>query len=250
MIDAFTDTVASGSLMLAIPIAVLAGLVSFFSPCVIPLVPAYFSYTTGLSGADLAAGDVRRGRMFAGASLFVLGFTVVFVILGAVAGSLRRWLVVNDDALYLGLGVLTILLGLAFLGALPLFRREFRIHKVPSVGLAAAPVLGFLFGLGWTPCIGPTLSMILGLAYGETATRAALLLGFYSIGLGVPFVIFALLWRRALGALAFVRRHQAWVTRAGGVMMIVMGILLVSGLWAQAVAWMQVQFITDFEVAI
>lgn len=249
--DWFQATTMSGSLLLAVPVAVLAGLVSFFSPCVLPLLPGYLSYATGLSGADIASGEVRRGRMVAGSVLFVLGFTTVFVILGAFVGSLRDWLVINKQALDVGLGVFTILLGLAFIGLVPWLQRDLRIHRVPAVGLSAAPVLGFLFGLGWTPCIGPTLGVILGLGYDEgSAGRGALLLAFYSLGLGVPFVLAGLLWRRALGALAFVRRHQAWVTRAGGGMLVLVGVLILTGLWDQAVTWVQVQLVSDFEVAV
>lgn len=251
MIDFLQSTIGSGSMLLAIPIAVLAGLVSFFSPCVIPLVPAYFSYTTGLSGAQLATGEVRRGRMLAGASLFVLGFAVVFMIFGAVAGSLRRWLVLNDQVLYFWLGLVVIALGLVFMGAVPFLKRDLRIHRLPGVGLAAAPLLGFIFALGWAPCIGPTLGVILTLAAGEdAASRGAALLAFYALGLGIPFILFALAWQKALSTLAFVRRHQVWVVRAGGIMMIAMGVLLVTGLWGQAVAWMQVQVINDFEVVL
>ncbi len=251
MIDFFRETVASGSMLLAVPIALLAGLVSFFSPCVIPLVPAYFSYTTGLSGADLATGEVRRGRMLAGSALFVLGFTVVFVLIGTAVGGIGRWLWVNDDLLFRVLGIVTIVLGLAFLGLIPFLQREWRVHKVPAVGLAAAPLLGFLFGIGWVPCVGPTLAMILGLAASEeNVSRAAVLLACYGVGLGVPFILAALAWRKALGAFAFVRRHQRWVTWVGGLMMIAVGVLLLTGLWAEFVAWIQVHLTSDFEVAV
>ena len=139
-------TTLSGSLVLAVPVAVLAGLVSFFSPCVLPLLPGYLSYATGLSGADIASGDVRRGRMVAGSVLFVLGFTVVFVILGAAVGGMRTWLLVNKQALDVGLGIFSIVLGLAFMGlfarAVPWLQRDLRVHKVPAVGLAAAPCSG------------------------------------------------------------------------------------------------------------
>jgi cytochrome c-type biogenesis protein len=159
MAEWFQEQALAGSLLLALPVALVAGLVSFFSPCVIPLLPGYLSYATGLSGADLGA--ERRGRMLAGSLLFVLGFAVIFVILGAATGALGAWLVRWNDELAFGLGVLTILLGLAFAGWLPYFsQREWRIHKIPAVGLAAAPVIGFLFGLGWLPCTGPTLAAI------------------------------------------------------------------------------------------
>lgn len=249
--DWFGQTAGSGSLVLAIPVAIIAGLVSFFSPCVIPLLPAYFSYATGLSGADLATGDVKRGRMVAGSTLFVLGFSVVFVLLGVASGSVATWLLVNKGTLDIVLGVFAILMGLAFVGLVPLLQRDLRIHQVPAVGLAAAPVLGFLFGVGWQPCIGPTLGVILTLGYDEgSAGRSGLLLAFYSLGLGLPFILAGLFWQRALGALGFVRRHQQWVTRAGGVMLVGVGLLLVTGWWDWAVQWLQVHLVNDFEVGV
>jgi cytochrome c-type biogenesis protein len=248
--DWFQETAASGTLALAIPVAILAGLVSFFSPCVLPLLPGYLSYATGLSGADLAASDVRRGRMLAGAVLFVLGFSVVFVGLGVLSGSVSRFFFVNARVFDVVLGILAILLGLAFMGLVPWLQRDMRVHKVPAVGLAAAPLLGFLFGLGWTPCIGPTLGVILTLAYNETGSRGGVLLAFYSLGLGIPFIIAALAWRRALSAFAWVRRHQQWVMRTGGVLLILIGVALLTGLWAEAVAWVQIQLVNEFEVSV
>ncbi len=249
--DWFQDTAVSGSLVLAVPVAVIAGLVSFFSPCVIPLLPGYLSYATGLSGADLAAGDAgtRRGRMLLGSVLFVLGFSVVFVGLGRPVRSASGWSSGRTRSPTV-LGVLAILLGLAF-GAGPFFQRDFRIHKVPAVGLAAAPLLGFLFGLGWTPCIGPTLGVILTLAYTEaTAARGAVLAAFYSLGLGVPFILAALACEPALAAFGWVRRHQLWVTRAGGLMLVAVGVLLLTGWWDQVVSWLQIHLVNDFEVAV
>jgi cytochrome c-type biogenesis protein len=250
--DWFGDTASSGSLVLAVPVAVLAGLVSFFSPCVIPLLPGYLSYTTGLSGADLADPDARpnRGRMLAGSSLFVLGFSVVFVGLGVLSVGVSRWFTEYARTFNVVLGVLAIVLGLVFMGLIPLFQRDVRIHKVPAVGLAAAPLLGFLFGLGWTPCIGPTLGVILGLAYGESVGRGGVLLACYSLGLGAPFILAALVWRRALGALAFVRRHQQWVTRAGGLMLVLVGVLLLTGWWDVAVQWLQLHLVDQFQVSV
>jgi cytochrome c-type biogenesis protein len=249
MADWFQQQAASGSLVLAIPVALVAGLVSFFSPCVIPLLPGYLSYATGLSGADLE--QARRGRMLAGALLFVLGFTTVYVLLGWVSGSVGSWLVQWRSQLEIVLGILTILLGLAFMGLVPFFQRDFRIHKVPAVGLAAAPLLGFLFGVGWTPCIGPTLAAITNLSLNEaTAGRGALLSAVYCIGLGVPFIVAALAYRRALGAFAFVRRHQQWVTRVGGIMLVLVGLALVTGWWDQAVTWLQIHLVSQSTVAV
>jgi cytochrome c-type biogenesis protein len=249
----FHHTAASGSLVLAVPVALVAGLVSFFSPCVIPLLPGYLSYATGLSGADLASGqaEVRRGRMLLGSLLFVLGFTVVFVALGTLSGAVGAWLVTWRRTLTLVLGVLTIVLGLAFAGLVPALQRDWRVHKVPAVGLAAAPVLGFLFGLGWTPCIGPTLAAITTLSLNEaTAGRGALLSAVYALGLGVPFVVAGLAYRRALGAFGVIRRHQAWVTRAGGLMLVAVGLMLVTGMWDQAVTWVQVHLVSSSEVSV
>ena len=246
--DWFRDTALSGSLVLAVPVALVAGLVSFFSPCVIPLLPGYLSYATGLSGADLANGvaGTRRGRMFLGSLLFVLGFTVVFVILGTLTGALGAWLVTWNRQLTIVLGVITILLGLAFAGWLPFLNRDWRVHQVPAVGLAAAPVLGFLFGLGWTPCIGPTLAAISTLAINEgTAARGAFLSAVYAIGLGLPFIAAGLAYEKALMAFGFVRRHQVWVMRAGGLMLVGVGVLLITGWWGDAVGWLQVQLVSD-----
>ena len=249
----FHDTAASGSLVLAVPVALVAGLVSFFSPCVIPLLPGYLSYATGLSGADLASGAAgeRRGRMLLGSLLFVLGFSVVFVALGTLSGALGAWLVDWKEPLTLVLGGLTIVLGLAFAGLFPLLQRDWRVHRVPAVGLAAAPLLGFLFGLGWTPCLGPTLAAITSLSLNEaTAARGAVLSGVYAVGLGIPFVVAGLAYRRALGAFAFVRRHEVWVTRLGGLMLVVVGVMLVTGWWDQAVTWLQIHLISSTEVSV
>jgi cytochrome c-type biogenesis protein len=226
--------------------------VSFFSPCVIPLLPGYLSYTTGLSGADLADSEARphRGRMLAGSALFVLGFSVVFVGLGVLSAGVNRWFFENSRTFTVVLGVLAIVLGLVFMGLVPLFQRDLRVHKVPAVGLAAAPLLGFLFGLGWTPCIGPTLGVILSLAYGESVTRGGVLLAFYSIGLGVPFIIAALAWRHALGAFSVVRRHQRWVSVAGGVMLVAVGVLLLTGWWEQSVQWLQIHLVNNFQPSV
>ena len=246
--DWFASTALSGSLLLALPVALVAGAVSFFSPCVVPLLPGYLSYATGLSGADLESG--RRGRMLAGSALFVLGFSFVFVALGTLSGALGDWLFAYTRQLSVVLGIVTILVGIAFLGLVPWLQRDVRIHRVPAVGLVAAPLLGVLFGLGWTPCIGPTLSVVSSLAMTEaSAGRGALLSVAYSLGLGIPFIVAAVAFRRMLGAIRWVRRHQVWVTRTGGVMMIAVGVLLVSGLWAQWVVGLQ-SWVGGYTVAV
>lgn len=244
-----TDTVAGGSLLLAAPIAVLAGVVSFASPCVLPLVPGYLSYVTGLSGTDLA--EQRRWRLLAGGMLFVLGFSAVFVAYGMAFGGLGRWLVEYRDPITRTLGVVTIVLGLAFMGLFPWLQRTVKPGRAPAAaGLAGAPVLGVLFGLGWTPCIGPTLSAILALAVTEAgAGRGALLSFAYCLGLGLPFILTALAYRRALGAFAVVKRHYKLVIRAGGGMLVVLGLLLVTGWWGGIVASLQ-SWISGFQPVI
>jgi cytochrome c-type biogenesis protein len=236
--DWLRDTAMSGSMVLALPVALVAGLVSFFSPCVIPLLPGYLSYATGLSGADLE--DARRSRLVTGAVLFVLGFALVFVLLGSLTGAAGAWLFVHYRELNVLLGVITILLGIAFLGGIGFLQRDWRIHKVPAVGLAAAPLLGFLFGVGWTPCVGPTLAAINALAINEaTASRGAVLAAVFALGLGLPFIAAAFAYRRMLGAFTAVRRHQVLVMRFGGAMMIVVGLLLLSGWWERLTQWLQ-----------
>jgi cytochrome c-type biogenesis protein len=230
-------------------VALVAGLVSFFSPCVIPLLPGYLSYATGLSGADLE--HARRGRMLAGAVLFVLGFAVVFIALGTLSGALGAWLVTWRREITVVLGLFTILLGLAFAGVIPLFQRDLRVHSVPAVGLAAAPVLGFLFGVGWTPCIGPTLAAITTLSINEaTAARGAVLSGVYALGLGLPFILAGFAYPWMLSVFGGVRRHQVWVMRAGGLMLVAVGVLLVTGWWDSAVTWLQINLVSSTETVV
>ncbi len=237
--DWFGDTAYSGSLVLAVPVALIAGLVSFFSPCVVPLLPGYISYVTGLSGADLQHG--HRGRMLAGTGLFVLGFSFVFVSLGTLMGAIGTWFLTNQRTLSIVLGLVVIVMGLAFLGAVPFLQRDVRIHRVPDVGVAAAPLLGVTFGLGWIPCLGPTLTAVLALSMDEaSAGRGALLTLAYTLGLGVPFIVAALAFRRMLGATAWLRRHQAWFSRLGGLMLIAVGLMLLTGWWNALVTQMQV----------
>lgn len=235
----YNETVLSGALLLALPVAVLGGLVSFFSPCVLPLVPGYLSYVTGVSGTDLA--EAKRGRMVTGASLFVLGFTAVFVSGGALFGYFGGELQEYRTVISRVLGVLMILLGFFFMGLMPwMTQREFRLHKRPTAGLVSAPILGALFGVGWTPCIGPTLTSVLSLSQNQaSAGRGALLTFAYCAGLGVPFVLAAIAFRKALGAFSWVKQHYVWVMRTGGIMMIATGLLLVTGAWDSLVQQVQ-----------
>ena len=210
---------------LALPVALLAGLVSFFSPCVVPLLPGYLSYATGLGAAEVIEGG-RRGRMLAGTSLFVLGLAVVFVTTGVVAGSVGQALYAYSWVITRIIGVVIIALGLIFAGVLPLGRREWRVSWVPKAGVAAAPLLGVAFGLGWSPCIGPTLAVITGLAFAEgTAARGAFLSAVYAVGLGLPFIAAGLAYEKALSAIGWVRRHQVAVMRTGGLMLVGVGVL-------------------------
>jgi len=267
------DTVTSGSLLLAAPIAFAAGVVSFLSPCVLPLVPGYLSFVTGLSGAELLGEDATsaqatksgatqtvgaataegeavpagatvvstavaasvartKGRVVAGSLLFVLGFTAVFVSYGALFGALGSVLLQYQSIITRVLGLLVIGLGLMFLGWIPGMQREFRVHRMPTIGLWGAPMLGVLFGLGWTPCIGPTLGAVQTLAFTEaSAARGALLSFVYCLGLGLPFVVVGLLFRRLLGTIGWVRKHSYLVMRIGGGMLVAIGLLLVTGLW-------------------
>jgi cytochrome c-type biogenesis protein len=229
-----TGTVLDGSLLLAVPIAVLAGLVSFASPCVLPLVPGYLGYVTGLTGVDLE--EQRRSRMLLGVLLFVAGFTVVFVAMGWLAGAAGNALQAHRDILSQVLGALIIVFGLVFVGLVPQLSGTRRLDVRPTAGLIGAPLLGIVFGLGWTPCIGPTLGAIIALSgdYGD-ARRGALLAFFYCAGLGLPFLAAALAYRRAMSAFGVLRRHRVAITRAGGVMLVVIGVLLVTGIWGDLI---------------
>ena len=252
--ETFAGLVTDGPLLVAAAVAALVGLISFASPCVLPLVPGYLSYVTGLVGTGARAAqpagegsvatavrtDERppRGRMVAGALLFVLGFTAVFVAFGALFGGLGRWLLVYNDEITRVMGGVTVLVGLGFLGWLPFLQRTKKLSIRPATGLAGAPLLGVVFGLGWTPCLGPTLSAVNSLAFSEaTAGRGALLGVAYCLGLGVPFVLVALGARWAVGATGFLRRHAAAVSRFGGAVLVVVGLLLLTGLWSEGMIW-------------
>jgi cytochrome c-type biogenesis protein len=292
----FVGTVNGGPLLVAAAVAALVGLVSFLSPCVLPLVPGYLSYVTGLAGAQAtagpgAAGDGATGdgatgegaaglgaagdggaglgatglgatglgarggtaaaavrgaargarlRMLSGSVLFVLGFTAVFVSYGVLFGGLGRLLVEHQRVIERVLGALVVLLGLAFLGAVPWLQRDARIHRLPAAGVAGAPLLGLVFGLGWTPCIGPTLGAVQTLAFNSaSAGRGALLSVAYCLGLGVPFVLVAAGFGWLTGTLAAIRRHTAWVMRFGGGLMIAVGVLLLSGVWDGWMIWLR-----------
>jgi len=238
----------TGSMLVALPIAVLAGAISFFSPCVVPLLPGYLSYVTGLSAAEL--GSERRGRMLAGTALFVAGFSAVFILTGVVFGAAGDALLEHQTAITRVLGAATVVLGLVFLGGFGFLQKDLRVHRVPAVGIAAAPLLGVLFGFGWTPCIGPTLGTVMTLAATEGSTgRGATLALVFSLGLGIPFIVAALAFRRMLSAVAWVRAHQLLVIRIGGVLMIAVGLLLLTGVWDSMTADLR-QWVSNFGSAV
>jgi cytochrome c-type biogenesis protein len=251
------QTVLDGSMLLALPLAVLAGLVSFASPCVLPLVPGYLAYVSGLAEpvpqrASVPVGAVApsppaapghgrvvladpatvpTGRLVLGTSLFVAGFSVVFVALGTVAGVAGAVLP-RARAVDVVAGVVAIGLGLVFVGAVPFLRTERRPRWRPAVGLAGAPLLGAAFGVGWVPCVGPTLGAVLLLAGTEGgAGRGAVLAAAYCVGLGLPFVLVSLGYARGLRALGPLRRHRVLLTRVGGALLIGVGLLLLTGAW-------------------
>ncbi|MBK5307628.1 MAG: cytochrome c biogenesis protein CcdA [Frankiaceae bacterium] len=253
--ESFANAVTDGPLLLALPVAAAAGLVSFLSPCCLPLMPGYLSYVTGLAGAEVAerpvgaapaqgstmvatetatetATGTRRLRVLVGSVLFVLGFSAVFVSEGLLFGGLGGLLIDHRVAIERVLGVVTIVMGLAFMGLVPLMDREVRVHRLPSTGLGGAPLLGIVFGLGWTPCLGPTLAAVQGLAFTQaSAGRGAVLTSAYCLGLGIPFILTGIAFERALRAFAVVKRHYAVVKAVGGGMLVLVGVLLVTGLW-------------------
>jgi cytochrome c-type biogenesis protein len=241
------ETVASGSLVLAMLLAFAAGIVSFASPCVLPLAPGYLSYVTGLTGAEIAGEErggtttvVVKSRVLLGSVLFVMGFSVVFVSYGLLFGGLGSLLLEYQSIISRILGVIVIVMGLSFMGVIPGMQREWRMHRMPSYSVWGAPVLGVLFGLGWTPCIGPALAAVQSLAFTEgSAARGALLSFVYCLGLGLPFILLGLLFRQAAGTLAWVRRHYTLIMRIGGGLLVAIGILLVSGLWDSITIWMR-----------
>jgi cytochrome c-type biogenesis protein len=230
------------SLLLAIPLAIAAGLISFVSPCVLPLLPGYVAFLTGTTGR--IEGRSGRGRAFVGSIAFVLGFALIFVSFGAFFGGLGRQFQTHQRLLEVIFGVVTIALGLFFAGWWPSswLQRERRVHRLPRVSIFGAAALGFTFGLGWTPCIGPTLAAILGLASsssGATALRGSILAFFYCLGLGVPFVVAALATEWMATVSTWLRLHAKVIGIVGGVLLIAIGVCEVTGLWHTFVLWIQ-----------
>ncbi|MDN6303019.1 MAG: cytochrome c biogenesis protein CcdA [Brachybacterium sp.] len=252
---AFQATALSGSLLPALAVAAAAGLVAFVSPCVLPVVPGYLGYVSGLAGQSATAPAAKRsrpatGRMLAGSALFVAGFAVVFMILGGFAGMLGYLL--QEHALWINriAGAVVILMGLVFMGVFPGLSVTRPVSsKRPDAGLLGAPLMGLIFGLSWTPCIGPTYAAIIALSLdgGDGGVlRGAVLSLAYSLGLGIPFVLFALLFERALGLSKKLSAHRRTIGLLSGALLIAIGVLLMTGVWT---TWMsQLQgMISTFE---
>ncbi|GAA1989397.1 cytochrome c biogenesis CcdA family protein [Amycolatopsis minnesotensis] len=254
--NAVSELATSGPLLLAAGVALLAGAISFASPCVVPLVPGYLAYLAALVGAEapaVSAGEERKKGRYAvmGASLlFVLGFTVVFVATLGTLVWLSDALTLNQDLIQRIGGVLTIGMALVFLGWIPWLQREVRSHHVPRGGLWGAPLLGAIFGLGWTPCLGPTLSAVTSMASatGGVEARGYLLILVYCIGLGVPFLVIALGARWAVRATDWVRRNGRKVQIFGGVLLLIVGVLLVAGLWGDLMGWIRNELASELEL--
>jgi len=281
------NLVTSGPLLLAMPVAAAAGALTFLSPCCLPLVPGYLSYVTGMSGAGAGGasaggasasavatagadgsdggiatrtvtttarepGPAAKGRAVVGTALFVVGFSLVFAVYGLAIGGLGQLLRAHNTGLTQVLGGITILLGLLFAGAFDRFSFAGRIIRPsarPRAGLAGAPLLGVLFGVGWSPCIGPTLTAVLALsASSGTAARGAFLAFIYGLGLGIPFLIVALAFQRAVNVLGFFRRNARLISRIGGAMLVLLGILEVTGAWTSAINWMRAHWISGYEL--
>jgi cytochrome c-type biogenesis protein len=237
MINFIVDQLLGGFLLVAFPIAMLAGLISFISPCVLPLVPGYLSFAAGYSKA--------KGRVFLGSILFVLGFSVLFISYGALFGGIGSRISTNEETITRVLGVITILLGLIFMGSFPMMR-TFSPKISTSGGLIGAPLLGFLFGIGWTPCIGPALATVQTLAFQESsAARGAILSFGYCIGLGAPFIASGLYLDKSARLRRFLTKRGDLISKIGGALLILIGIAQLLGFWTDLMISLR-SMITEF----
>ncbi|MBY6413318.1 cytochrome c biogenesis protein CcdA [Rhodococcus sp. BP-252] len=253
----FRTAAATGPMILALGASMLAGMVSFASPCCVPLVPGYLSYLAGVSGADRPAATVAeavdrragRWRVTGAAALFVGGFTVVFVLTTASVFGVIGVLAINRELLQRLGGVVTIAMGLAFVGLIPALQKDTRPTPRRGSTLAGAPLLGAVFGLGWTPCLGPTLAGVLSVAAGTegtTAARGVTLIVAYCLGLGLPFIVLAFGSTHALRGVGWLRRNARTIQVFGGIMLIAVGTALVTGQWEIFVGWLRAEFVSDY----
>ena len=236
------EIVLNGALITAIPLALLAGLVSFASPCVLPLVPGYLGYVGGMSAT--------KSRMVTGSVLFVAGFAIVFVGFGSFLGAAGAFLASGNVWLNLIAGTLVIVLGLALMGNFGFFQKTIKPSFRPKVGLAGAPLLGMVFAIGWSPCIGPTLAAVLTLAgQSGSAERGGILAFSYALGLGIPFILLAAGFSWATSSVEIIKKNIRVINIFGGLMLVLLGLLIATGIWDQIVNWMQ-GWISDFVPAI
>lgn len=249
--NGFTEIAASGHMLLALPLSTLAGLVSFASPCVVPLVPGYLAYLAAVVGVDDAAQEATRAarwRIAGAVGLFILGFTVVF-LMGTIAILGLTSTVVSNQLLLQRLGgVVTIVMGLVFMGFIPTLQGQVRFTPQAVSTLGGAPLLGAVFGLGWTPCLGPTLTGVVAVAsatQGLGIVRGVVLVIAYCLGLGIPFLLLALGSARAVHALGWLRRHTRMIQFVGGLLLVAVGLALVTGLWNELVGWIRDAFVTN-----
>ncbi|BBY22909.1 cytochrome c biogenesis CcdA family protein [Mycobacterium stomatepiae] len=258
----FAQTAAAGPLLVALGACVLAGLVSFASPCVVPLVPGYLSYLAAVVGVDEPQGSssgivkappAARWRVAGSAALFVAGFTTVFVLGTVAVLGMTTTLITNQLVLQRVGGVLTIVMGLVFVGLIPALQRQVRFSPQQLTTVAGAPVLGAVFALGWTPCLGPTLTGVITVAsatQGANVARGILLVIAYCLGLGIPFVLLAFGSARAVAGLGWLRRHSRAIQVFGGALLIAVGVLLVTGVWNDFISWLRDAFVSDVRLPI
>ena len=229
------ELILSGSMLVAAPIALLAGIITFVSPCVLPLVPGYLGYVSGIASG--------KSKIVLGAVLFVLGFTAVFVSLGVLAGSAGLVFLAQNQWLQIVLGALVVIFGLAMIGQVGFLQKTIKLPISPKIGIAGAPLLGVVFAFGWTPCIGPTLSAVLVLASAAgDPVRGGILATIYSLGIGIPFILIAAGFGWAAKSVTFVKKHIRAFNLAGGAMLIAIGLLMIFGIWNQFLLWVQLQF--------
>ncbi|CAA0123205.1 Protein DipZ [Mycolicibacterium vanbaalenii] len=249
--NSFTEIAMSGNIVPALLVSVLAGIVSFASPCVVPLVPGYLSYLAAVVGVDEDSRFRSRGvrlRVAGAAGLFILGFTVVFLMGTIAILGLTSTVISNQLLLQRIGGVLTIVMGLVFMGFIPALQRQARFTPKTVSTVGGAPLLGAVFGLGWTPCLGPTLTGVIAVASateGSNIARGVVLVIAYCLGLGIPFLLLALGSARAVHALGWLRRHTRTIQIFGGVLLVAVGVALVTGLWNEFVTWIRDAFVTN-----